>query len=119
MPAGYKLSAKLFLPFMNFITSFILVDPEAVPQRCSYKKVLWNHAANLQENTHAEVWFQLQLYWNRTSAWVFSCKFAAYIQNTFFYEYLWRANYTKKERASWASFWIRHCILIFHYYIVC
>ena len=26
----------------------------------------------------------LQLYWNRTSAWVFSCKFAAYFQNTFF-----------------------------------
>ena len=25
----------------------------------------------------------LQLYWNYTSAWVFSCKFAAYFQNTF------------------------------------
>ena len=25
----------------------------------------------------------LQLYWNRTSAWVSSCKFAAYFQNTF------------------------------------
>ena len=25
----------------------------------------------------------LQLYWNRTVAWVFSCKFAAYFQNTF------------------------------------
>ena len=24
-----------------------------------------------------------QLYWNRTSAWMFSCKFAAYFQNTF------------------------------------
>ena len=24
-----------------------------------------------------------QLYWNLTSAWVFSCKFAAYFQNTF------------------------------------
>ena len=24
-----------------------------------------------------------QLYWNHTSAWVFSCKFAAYFQNTF------------------------------------
>ena len=22
------------------------------------KKVLWKYAANLQENTHAEVWFQ-------------------------------------------------------------
>ena len=26
----------------------------------------------------------LQLHWNRTSAWVCSCKFAAYFQNTFF-----------------------------------
>ena len=33
----------------------------------------------------------LQLSWNRTSAWMFSCKFAAYFQNTFFSEHLWRA----------------------------
>ena len=26
--------------------------------------------------------FALQLYWNRTSVWVFSCEFAAYFQNT-------------------------------------
>ena len=30
-----------------------------------------------------------QLYWNHTSAWVFSCKFAAYFQNTFSWENLW------------------------------
>ena len=33
----------------------------------------------------------LQLYWNRTLAWVFSCKFAAYFQNTFSQELLWMA----------------------------
>ena len=32
---------------------------------------------------------QLQLWWNRTSAWVFSCKFAAYFQNTFSQEHIW------------------------------
>ena len=32
-----------------------------------------------------------QLYLNRTSAWVFSCKFAAYFQNTFSMEHLWVA----------------------------
>ena len=32
----------------------------------------------------------LQLYWNCTSAWVFSCKYAAYFQNTFSQEHLWR-----------------------------
>ena len=31
---------------------------EAATQRCSWKKMLWKCAANLQENTHAEVWFQ-------------------------------------------------------------
>ena len=30
-----------------------------------------------------------QLNWNHTSAWVFSCKFAAYFQNTFSWEHLW------------------------------
>ena len=29
--------------------------------------------------------------WNRTSARVLPCKFAAYFQNTFFYEHLWVA----------------------------
>ena len=38
---------------------------------------------------HAEMRFQL--YWNRISAWVFFCKFAAYFQNTFSQEHLWMA----------------------------
>ena len=29
-----------------------------------------------------------QHYWNHTLAWVFSCKFAAYFQNTFLYEHI-------------------------------
>ena len=33
----------------------------------------------------------LQLYRNRTSAWVLTCKFAAYFQNIFFYKQLWTA----------------------------
>ena len=32
-----------------------------------------------------------KLYWNHTSTWVFSCKFAAYFRNTFSYEHLWMA----------------------------
>ena len=35
--------------------------------------VFWKHTAELQKNTHAEVWFQ----------WVFYFKFAAYFQNIF------------------------------------
>ena len=45
--------------------------------------MFWKYASNLQENT--------QSYWNRTSAWVFSCKFAAYFRNTFSQEHLWVA----------------------------
>ena len=33
----------------------------------------------------------LQLYRNHTLAWVVACKFAAYFQNIFSQEYLWRA----------------------------
>ena len=37
----------------------LLVDySEAAVQRCSSEKVFWKYAANLQENTHAKVWFQ-------------------------------------------------------------
>ena len=44
---------------------------EVVHQRCSYLK----YAANLQENNFIDL--------IDTSAWVFSCKFAAYFQKTF------------------------------------
>ena len=27
-------------------------------QRCSYKSIFWKYAAELKENTRAEVWFQ-------------------------------------------------------------
>ena len=30
--------------------------PEAAHQRCSYEKVPWKYAENLQESTHAKVW---------------------------------------------------------------
>ena len=31
---------------------------EEAHQRCSYEKVFWQYAKDVQENTHAEVWFQ-------------------------------------------------------------
>ena len=36
----------------------IYPSSEVAIQRCSYKKVLWKYAENLQENTHTEVRFQ-------------------------------------------------------------
>ena len=44
----------------------------------------------------------LQLYWSSASAWVFSCKFAAYFQYNFSQERLWRA-----------AFVINNCFFIF------
>ena len=48
MNISYKLSIK----------SHTLPDSEVALTRCSLKKVFWKYAAYLQENTHAEVWFQ-------------------------------------------------------------
>ena len=63
---------------------------------------LWDEFQNLENNgeryqetpwssSHPKVFLRkcdfnkvtLKFYWNRASAWVFSCKFAAYFQNTF------------------------------------
>ena len=35
-----------------------IIVTEAALQRCSCEKVFWKYASNLQDNTHAEVWFQ-------------------------------------------------------------
>ena len=43
----------------------------------------------------------MQLCWNHTFAWVFSCKFAAYFQNTFSYEHLWVAASIQHHHALW------------------
>ena len=44
----------------------------------------------------------LQLYWNRTSACVFSCKFAACFQNIFLEEHLWKtvSGFTKVNSST-------------------
>ena len=46
--------------------------------------------------------FAMDLYWNHTFAWVISIKIAAFLQNTFSEEHLWRAasghlRYNKKH----------------------
>ena len=57
----------------------VIAKSEAATQRCSQEKVFWKYAANLQENTHAEVWFPSHF----GTAWMFSCEFATYFQNNF------------------------------------
>ena len=38
----------------------------------------------------------IKLLWNHTLRWVFSCKFAAYFQNAFLEEHLWRVPFVLK-----------------------
>ena len=59
---------------------------EAPLPRYSYEKMFWKYAANLQENTHAELWYppQTSNYIRKeTLAQVFSCGFWEIFKNTF------------------------------------
>ena len=59
---------------------------EAALKRCSYKSVSWKHAANLEENNHAEVWFHKTCETTLLKShftWVLSWNFATYFQNKF------------------------------------
>ena len=51
---------KLVLLQRAYLVNRILKShlTEAAVQRCFYEKIFRKYAANLQENTHAEVWFQ-------------------------------------------------------------
>ena len=48
---------KQFIKYLWLELLGDILKPLAV-QRCSEEKLFWKYAANLQENTHAEVWFQ-------------------------------------------------------------
>ena len=43
---------------VNWVPLVAGTEAETALQDCSQEKVFWKYAANLQENTHAEVWFQ-------------------------------------------------------------
>ena len=64
-----------------------LIQPHSQSRGVLRKNCSENKEQIYRGNTHIKVWFQykvaFQLYWNHTSAWVFSCKFAAYFQTTF------------------------------------
>ena len=82
------------------------IQTQKQPPKCVFKKRCSENTGLISKRTSMpkcdfnKVAKQLywQLYWNRTSAWVFSCKFAAYPQNTFSLKHLWvaaSANSTK------------------------
>ena len=59
-------------------------------KRCSEKMKQVYRRTSMPKCDFNKVTFHV--HWNHTSAWVFSCKFAAYFQNTFSQEQLWRAD---------------------------
>ena len=71
--------------------SWILLNSGSSPEVFLWKGVLKMCSKFTGEHpSRNTISMKLQNYWNQTSAWVFSCKFAAYLQNTFFWEHLWR-----------------------------
>ena len=67
------LSVVVCSPLYSSVTCLWLV--------CSFSNDQWMYNFNTVAT----------LYWNYTSAWVFSCKFAAFVQHTFLSGHLWKA----------------------------
>ena len=57
---AFNFTAKkmVSVELMFHISLSYQVLPEVALQRCSYKKLFWKYAADLQQNTHTEEWFQ-------------------------------------------------------------
>ena len=74
-------ATNLYFPYSRWVSEFT----EAVGvlrKRCSKNmQQIYRRTPMLKSNFNKVA---LQLYRNRTSTWVFSCKFAAYFQNSFF-----------------------------------
>ena len=88
VPGGCLVSFSLFYVretqrysyIHTYIKKWLSAEFHKQPSRVALtKKVFCKYAASLQENPHAEAC---------TSTWVFSCKLAAYFQNTFLSDYL-------------------------------
>ena len=81
----HKYGLSLFVYFLLGIVSRFHFEKHPSP-RYSYEKMFWKYAANLQENTHAELWYppQTSNYIRKeTLAQVFSCGFWEIFKNTF------------------------------------
>ena len=71
-----------------------LAPLDAATQRCSRERVFRKLQQTYRKTPMSICDFNkvaLQLYYNPTLAWVFSCNFAAYFQKTFSQEHLWVA----------------------------
>ena len=70
----------------------LLINPLKQPSRGVLRKRFLKICSKFtEEHPTPTPTVALHLYWNHTSSWVFSCKFAAFFQNTFSWERVWRA----------------------------
>ena len=71
-----------FHPGTSFILGWNFTCKHPLSKRCSGNMQQIYRRAPMKKCAFNKV--ALQLYWNQTSAWVFSCKSVAYFQNTFY-----------------------------------
>ena len=79
---------------LRLVRRFTIQNSEAATQSALKKRCSENMQQIYRRKPAPKCDFNkvaLQLYWNHTSTWVFSCKFAAYFRNTFSQEHLWVA----------------------------
>ena len=83
------------MTFCNYTHSYARprLNLQKQPSRGVFKKTCCENIQQIDRKTPLRKCdfnkVAMELYWNHTSGRVFSCKFAAYFQNTFSEEYLW------------------------------
>ena len=88
-----------------------------IGQKQSARGVLKKVAPKICWRTHMREWdfnkVANQFYWNHISAWVFSCRFARYFQNTFLQEQLWGTGPDwERVENSYICFCVKFTLLI-------
>ena len=89
---GFFMMARLTINELNMSVKMIIKYSEKHPSKGVLRKSYSENMQQIHRRTPMPKCdfktVALQLYWKCTLAWVLSCKFTAYFQNTFFYEHL-------------------------------
>ena len=74
----------MLLPWAHLVTNPISSNGQKQPSRGVPRKRCYENMQQIYRSTLLKSTLLKQLYCNHTSAWMFSCKFAAYFQNNFY-----------------------------------
>ena len=92
-PRIWKYNLVLLVNEKNLLFSGIVNSSQKQPPRGVFKKRCSENMQQIYRRTPMPKCdfnkVAKQLYWNHTSAWLFSCKISPYFQNNFSEEYLW------------------------------